>query len=195
MTGQIPDEVRYDGCGYALTAFDGGDLFDPAAHGVQPGPLSTACWRGFICTYSIEQGALILDRVEIGRSREQREVPTLFGIHARTAGAKAFHPGALVFQQLAAPVDFSGRLLIAAGSAKVGYLNMGFRPAWLYHRVYELVFQQGRLTSAHDRSAELAGVRRLLGSNGVKPRSDEPTGAWIERAFSLTFDYSWPSNG
>ena len=195
MTGQIPDEVRYEGCRYALTAVDGGDLFDPAAHGVQAGPLSTACWRGFICTYSVEDGRLILERVEIGQSPEQREVPTLFGIQARTATAGAFHPGALVYRQLAAPVDFPGRLLIAAGPAEVGYLNMGFRPAWLYHRVYELVFHQGRLTSAHDRSAELAEVRRLLGSDGVKPRSDEPTGAWIERAFSLTFDFSWPSNG
>jgi hypothetical protein len=43
MTTQISDEVQYLQTSYAVTAVDGVGLFDPAGHGLTPGPLSTAC--------------------------------------------------------------------------------------------------------------------------------------------------------
>ena len=49
MTGQFPDELRYRGRLYAITAVDGRGLFDAREHGLEPGMLSTACWRGVWC--------------------------------------------------------------------------------------------------------------------------------------------------
>lgn len=89
-------------------------------------------------------------------------------------------------------MPFTGRLLLGAGYVYVGYLNMGFAPAWLFKRVHEVSFEAGRLTGAHDRSAALAEVRRRLGESGLRPADGQPTRDWIERTFSLTFDYSWP---
>ena len=132
MSGQIPDEVRYQGCRHAVTAVEGAGLFDPADHGMRPGPLSTACWRGFHCCYLIQRDQLVLESVEMGRPENMAIAAELFGIAASVASADAVHSGALVYRQLASPVTFTGRLLLGADPVQLGYLNMGFRPAWLY---------------------------------------------------------------
>jgi hypothetical protein len=180
---------------YVITAVDGMGLFNPTDQGITPGPLSTACWRGYICTYLIRRNRLILEAVEIGRPEDQAPPPELFRVKPSTAGADALHSGALRFRDLAAPVAFSGRLLLGADPADLGYLNMGFRPAWLYERVQEVAFDAGVLTAAHDRSVALAEVRHRLGADGLGPAAGEATGDWITRALSLSFSYSWPSLG
>jgi hypothetical protein len=89
-------------------------------------------------------------------------------------------------------MPFTGRLLVGDSELGGGYVNMGFTPAWRYETVYELVLDAGRLSAAHDRSAQLAAVADRLGSDGLRPREDEPRSEWIGRTFSLTFAYSWP---
>lgn len=71
-------------------------------------------------------------------------------------------------------MPFTGRLRLGAGYVHVGHLNMGFRPAWLFERVYEVAFETGRQTRAHDRSATLAAVRHRLGPAGLRPAPGEP---------------------
>ncbi len=191
MTGQIPDEVRYWKRRFAIAAVDGTGLFDPAVHGVRPTWLSTGCWRGYICSYTVMQSRLLLRGLELGRP-EDGSTPVLFGVEPEVAGEDAWHPGALLYQDLAAPVDFTGRLLLGAGPVHIGYLNMGFRPAWLFERVHELAVDHGRITATHDRSAEAAARRAQIGPAGLKPTNSESSEDWIKRTFSLTFSYSWP---
>jgi len=193
VTGQIPDEVRYRGERYAITAVEGMGLFDPADHGVTPGPLGTGCWRGFQCRYRIRQGRLLLYDVHIGRPEDGDTPRPLFGVRAVHAGRYFLFSDGLVYRFLKAPVPFSGRLLLCAGYMHVGYLHMGFNPAWLYSRVHEISFEAGRVTSRHDRSAALAAARDRLGQDGLRPAPGEPGRDWIDRTFSLSFDYSWPS--
>jgi hypothetical protein len=65
MTGQIPDTVKLDGTTYSITAVDGEGLFKPDEHGLQPHFMSTACWRGIVCSYVVQDDLLLLDRLEI----------------------------------------------------------------------------------------------------------------------------------
>lgn len=192
MTSQIADEVRYRGRWSAITAVDGSGLFDPTAHAIHPGPLSSGCWRGFRASYVVRHGRLILHAVEVGRP-DTGGARRLFGVKPHSVGAGSLHPQALLYRRLDAPVLFSGRLLIGAGETHVEYLNMGFRPAWLYRRVHELVFRGGRLTAVHNRSTELATVRNRLGRRGLDRPAGMATEEWVARTFSLTFDYSWPA--
>jgi hypothetical protein len=90
------------------------------------------------------------------------------------------------------PVPFTGRLLLGAEYVPVGYLHMGFLPAWLYADIVEVVFDTGRFVACHDRSAELAEVRARLGADGLRPSPGEDTAAWVDRTFSRSFSYSWP---
>jgi hypothetical protein len=192
MTRQFPDEVRYQDRQYAITAVDGTGLFDPGTHGIQPGPLSTACYRGFVSSYLIEDDRLVLDALELGRDEDPPVLHELFGVTPRLADETAIHRTAICYERLAAPVEFTGRLLLGAEYLHLGYLNMGFLPAWLYEWVQELTFDGGQLTAAYDRSAEVSAVRRRIGEEGLRPPEGMPVREWIEQTFSLTFDYSWP---
>ncbi len=188
MTTQIPDEVWFQNAWYAIAAIEGTALFDPAEHGVRPGPKSTACWRGFQCWYRIYEGALLLDKVEMGRPEGRVPMRKLFGAKALRGPDTT-----VLYRGLAAPMSFTGRLLIGDGHQGSGYLNMGFTPAWRYETVYEIVFDSGRMSAAYDRSAELAAVAERLGTHGLRPRENEPTLDWIRRTSSLSFAYSWPA--
>jgi len=190
MTAQFADEIRYRGRLYAITAIDGHGLFDAAEHGLEPGMLSTACWRGIWCRYALRHGRLALTTVQLGRSTTPAK--RLFGVKPQVSPARDMHPGAWHYRRLDAPIPFTGRLLIGAGYVDVGRIAMGFMPAWLYQRVHELHFAKGRLTSTHNRSTQLARIRHHLGADGLRPRTDETRRAWVHRTFSLDFTYSWP---
>jgi hypothetical protein len=100
-----------------------------------------------------------------------------------------------VYTGLATPIEFTGRLLVGRDDVNLGYLNMGFSPAWLYEVVYDLAFDQGRLVAAHDLSAEMVEVRDRLGTDGLRRRDGQTTEQWISATFSLSYEYSWPYVG
>jgi len=187
MTLQFSDVVRHDGEAYSITAVDGGGLFDPDA----------ACWRGYICTYEITGGQLLLRELEIGRADPSGE-PLLFGVapmRSRRQAGPAVHDDALFYTGLATPIEFTGRLLVGREVVDLGYLNMGFWPAWLFEVVRELVFDRGRLLAAHDRSGPMAAIRDRLGRAGLGRQDGQTIEEWVSATFSLSYDYSWPSTG
>jgi hypothetical protein len=194
VTAQLADEVRYRGRWYAVAAVDGAGLFDPVEHGLVPGPLSTACWRGYRCWYSVRRARLGLHAVEVGQSERSApgRSPRLCGVAPWVVDRREVHGGAWCYRGLRAPVRFTGRLLLGHGFVYVGRLNMGFLPAWLYRTVHEVRFAEGRLVRVRNRSLELAVVRERLGSAGLRPADGDERADWIARSFSLDFDYSWP---
>ncbi|GAA1513437.1 hypothetical protein GCM10009827_030010 [Dactylosporangium maewongense] len=195
MTGQLPDEVLHDGEWHAVTAVDGAGLFDPAGHGIEVTAMSTACWRGFVCRYRVDAGRLLLQDAELGAPATAPPVP-LFGVLPGHSAYPKGLRGRWSYSDVDAPVAFTGRLLVGAGIAGIGFLHMGFRPAYGYERVAELRFDGGVRTAAHDRSAELAEVRRRLSEACSRPgpAPGETSGDWIDRTFSLSFEYSWPAD-
>jgi hypothetical protein len=171
MTAQIPDEVVWQGEEYALTGIDGGPLFDPAEHGLELRMISTACWRGHVCTYGVVSDRLELTSLTVGMDDPPAE---LLG-----APLVPSDYGEIRYQPLRLPIPFTGGLLIGAGFIHRLYVHMGFHPAWKYERVHELVFDAGRLTAHHDRSAAMAQVR-----------ADDPElepGDWIRSTFDRTY--------
>src|SRR5688572_6490969 len=65
MTAQIHDHVEYAGVPYSLSAVHGEPLFDPAAHGLRPVMMHTACYRGFYVMYAVTNGELVLRELAI----------------------------------------------------------------------------------------------------------------------------------
>jgi len=193
MTGQIPDEVTYRRRRYEITAVDGKGLFDPEAHGLEIVPVSTALWRGHLCRYTVHRQQLTLAYLEIGDSA-RNAAAVIDGVAPRRADDRSAWEKDLAFD-LALPVAFTGRLLLGRDYVHIGWLHMGFTPAWLFADVQELVFTEGRLTSAYDRSAELAAVRDRLGPAGLRPAPGRASSEWIHDSFSLSFAYSWPGEG
>jgi hypothetical protein len=199
MTGQIPDTINLGGTTYSITAVDGEGLFKPDEHGLQPRVLSTACWRGFVCSYAVQDDRLLLDTLEIGLEPDHPRV-SLHGKTPRMAGRRQHHPGAAIYRRLAMPISFTGRLLLADELDL--YTHMGFQPAWHYEKVVELVVADGRVVRQADRSAQAATLRRRLRDDMTEldhPRrlldpqpSEGELEGWVADTFSLGYPYSWP---
>lgn len=183
MTSQMADQVFFEGEQYVVTAVDGTGLFDPREHGLEPRTLHTACYRGSVCHYAVVDRRLVLRELELGSAEEP---PQIDGVQAK----RDDEFGSWRYQGLAAPVAFTGRVLIGSGDLDDRpYLNMGFWPAWMFAEVRELAFRAGELVTADDCSAAIAAIRPdMIG----RPAEGESTEDWIHRTFSLTYDYSWP---
>lgn len=181
VTSQTPDEVCLEDRWFAVTAVDGTGLFDPGAHGLEPAAFSTGCYRGHVCRYAVVEKRLVLRDLEVG---SEKEPPELDGVRPR------FDDYLWRYEGLAIPVAFTGRLLVGDGDPPDRpYVNMGYWAAWMYEDVRELTLRAGELVAATDCSAALAGIRATI---AVGPAAGEETGDWIDRTFSLAYDYSWP---
>jgi hypothetical protein len=149
MTAQIPDSVMTPEGRYALVGIGGSGLFDPSEHGLRLGMISTACWRGYLCEYTVEDDELFLTALELSAADPPEE---LFGAEVRLGETAAYWP-------IRVRQPFTGGLLLGAGFIDALYVHMGHQPAWKYTTVLELTFDDGRLVVVHDRS-ELMAQRR-----------------------------------
>ncbi|MBA9002754.1 hypothetical protein [Thermomonospora cellulosilytica] len=152
MTGQIPDEVTYQGKSYALAGANGTGLFDPTALGLRVRPISTACWRGYLAEYAIVDGALKLTGLRLGLDDERPEV---FGVLPDepedpeevhdllpdgSAGSADYVDPNPKYSGLDVPVPFTGGLLIGRDFDSGFYVHMGFQAGWKYADLHELIF-------------------------------------------------------
>jgi hypothetical protein len=112
MTAQIPDFVWFEGHRYRLAGVSGHGLFDPQDVGLRPTATSTANWRGFHCTYGVEDSRLVLDTVYIGLA----EPTELFGRQPERGGITEFAPNSWAFKDLGHPIRFTGGLLLGDGA-------------------------------------------------------------------------------
>ena len=188
MTAQFSDQVRYRGKGYSLAGRNGPGLFDPTAHGLEPVGTCSACWRGYVCAYAVQDRKLLLDALAVCLDGPARP---LFGVAPKPdkRGIRLFDA---VYEGLAHPLPYSGGLLIAADFIEELYVHMGFHPAWKYREVHELVFRDGELVQEADRSEQIAEFRRELGDRPLEPARDArqtDIRRWIEQCFSQ--DYTW----
>ncbi len=152
MTGQIHDKVCYTTTEYNLVGQNGAGLFEPSVYQLFPQMLHTACWRGYICSYAVEQLDLLLTGLTIRTLDGQ--YPPLSGISPIEAGY-----GAMRYLGLHLPLAFHGNLLLGAEFIHEKYVHMGFQAPQAYRQVVELTFLAGKLVSAQDRSAEFAKLR------------------------------------
>lgn len=205
MTAQISDTFLYNGEQRVLAGINGSGLFDPADHGITVQAISTACWRGYFCTYHIEDGQLRLSSVNLGLKEEavaaggiklfgkaparyDEEYTTFINGQTERKIGKSWD---FRIDGLQASVHFTGGLLLGKDFIREMYVHMGFHPAYKFREVHEVILDQGKVTAVFDRSAQMAQLREHLLVKAGPPK-DSPTKAelqaWIERAFSLKYE-------
>lgn len=160
VTAQVSDSVCYQGKWYALAARRGGPLFHPSQYDLRHydmrvSKITTACWRGYVCSYEVDDDRLELVSVDLGLSDPPIE---LFG-----APVSQGPFGSARYEPIRVPQPFDGGLLIASELLPDLYAHMGFHPAWKYKHVFELIFDDGHLTEARDRSLDAAARRAAEG--------------------------------
>jgi hypothetical protein len=157
VTAQVSDSVCYQGEWYALAGVQfrrGGPLFDPSHYGLRVTKITTACWRGYVCRYEVNDGRLELVSVDLGLDNPPAE---LFGalVSKGPFGSARYEP-------IRVPQPFDGAMLIASELLPDLYVHMGYHPAWKYNHVFALNFVSGHLNNAHDHSLDAAARRAAV---------------------------------
>ncbi len=175
MTGQINDSLIFQGRDFSIAAVDGGELFKPHQYGITPGFGTTACYRGYFCSYEVVENALQLkqlivsiysqplDRIRIKYGKKQ--IPVLLGITPSikpNSISQIVSSHCAIYDEIYAPIKFTGNLLVATDFIRNLYVHLGFQAAYKYREVYELVFDKGFLTQSINRSQEMAEIREKI---------------------------------
>ena len=199
VTAQVADNVELDGQKYDLAGVRGGPLFDPAAHRIKPGAMSTACWRGYICWYAVMDSSLRLERLVIGdgsriAGHKVSSSTTLLGSAFAPSSSWTGHGWEVAGLDTLIPI--TGSLLLGQGFIQSTYVHMGFHPAWKFETVIELSFEHGAVTATRDRSGEAAAFRQRLASGAAADPDGHRGGiSWVRRTSSLDYSRSLPGIG
>ena len=194
MTAQINDTVFHRKIRFSLAGISGRGLVEPTTFGFEPVAMSTACWRGYVANYTVEDDQLFLTSLEVGLPTKEALLakagrgPVLFGTSAQPGKWFGF-----LYEGFKQPVPFTGGLLLAEGFIRDLYVHMGFHPAWKYERVREVLCEEGHVLEDHDRCKEMAEVRRKAVENmgGTKERDRQRTreeiSTWVAGCFSREY--------
>lgn len=187
MTAQFSDNVKYRGSTYAIAGKNGYGLFYPDEHGLKTHGGCTACYRGYVCTYAIHEGRLLLDSLFAFLSGD---APKLFGRSPMPQKERSLFD--VIYDRLRHPVPYTGGLLLGDGFIEELYVHMGFHPAWKFREVHEVIFEDGVVVTETDRSEAMAGFREEISHRPLEPDLDtdrEDISKWIAKCFSQ--EYRW----
>jgi hypothetical protein len=196
-TAQIADTVTYEGTTHSLIGVSGEGLFDPSAHGLGPASVTTACWRGYVCQYGIQESMILLTGLSICL-REEAQYPEIGG---RKPSFSDDFLGGAVYEYLDIPMGFSGGLLLGRDFIQELYVHMGFQKPHAYREVKEVLFSDGRVLGVRDHSGRMQQLREDIRSDAKKrkasgmpetqgPPSRDAIAELVEHAFDLDYR-SW----
>lgn len=198
MTTQISDGVIYGGRKFVLCGCNGPELFDPAQYDLVPAAPSTACYRGWMADFSVNEILVLKDLFVF----HDAGMPVL---NRRPNGPlinsiAPIEPNSwcgfnCLYQDVNLSSSFTGGLLIADGFIKQSGVGMGFHKFWKFETVLELIFENGYLRNVADRSQVAQTIRQnhlvtdILGHKNVN--DDQAVAKWIEQSFSLNYNLAF----
>jgi hypothetical protein len=195
MTAQIHDSFIFKDQEYSIVGVNGQGLFDPVQYGLNPLGLCSACWRGYLCQYSLKENLLHLNwlRINIGSSNSNnsdvKEWPVINGVHP-TKPPEDYPIFDSIYQNLNLPIKFSGGILLGNGFISELYVHMGFHPAWKFQTVHELIFKKGTVQEIREVSQRVAEIRKKMLTNSpaweVNADSHQLE-EWIRSTFQLDY--------
>ncbi|MCB9895305.1 MAG: hypothetical protein H6839_12710 [Planctomycetes bacterium] len=192
MTAQAPDRVLYLNKNFVLAGISEDELWSPEARFTDREALCTGCYRGYIATYRVHDDALELHELKLSHGQSSmRKPPPLGGREPTPFDQEPFGFFNWTYTDIGMRLDYSGGLLLADGFIQKLYVHMGFHPAWKYKHVHELVFDNGRLVDAFDRSRQMVEIRKEFKNKPLKPSREldsETIRSWIEGTFSRKYE-------
>ena len=195
MTAQISDTIIYKDRLFSIAGVNGTGLFNPADYGIEPVITSTACYRGFCCTYTVVDKFLQLNKVDLGLDlknslliKHGRGGLKLFGQTSEdTISACGLHR----YSSLNELIDFTGGLLTGTDFIRELSTNMGRASPYKFKRVIELIFESGQLIKSVDRSQQMSELRNFIDFKMFKTLSSEgkeKVEEWIREGLILDYN-------
>lgn len=175
MTAQRGDIYKHNGKEYTLIALSSSLPFDPKNYALEPHTRSTACYRGYWCTYAIEDEILHLEELYIfnrdgnyptlnGVDISEEEYTEALVIRNRVKRTELIpkYAGHRVYKNINLPVSYTGKMLLGKDFIRDYYIHLGFQRYWAYKHLIELVFEDGILVETNDYSDVAKQQRELL---------------------------------
>jgi hypothetical protein len=195
MTAQLSDLFVYQDRKYDLAGISEGEIFTPESLGLHPIGHCTNCYRGYQAVFAVQDSRLVLKTLLASlyaadpNQYEPLVGPAINGV--QPVPDKKDGQFNNVYKDICHPIPYSGGVLIARSFINELYEHMGFHPPWKYRTVWELLFEDGLLTKAADRSKLMAEARqRFLEKTPEESVNGDQVGAlyaWIEQSFDRTY--------
>lgn len=194
MTAQISDTIIYQNEAFCSVGINGEGLFNPINYGVKPFIFSTACYRGFYCTYIVVEDCLRLDKVYLGLNYKNSLL-----IKYGRGGQKLFGQlphdsintfGLHQYNGLNTFIKFTGGFLIGSDYIRELSSNMGYPAPYRFKKVTELIFQSGKLIKDIDRSKQMSELKNFIDFDRFKLLSDagrEKVQLWVKEGLMLDY--------
>lgn len=158
MSIQMLHAILYEADEYLLLYSEPGHVFHPKQFGITTEKLSSACLRGFDCTFEIKDGGLFLASLEV-RAKDGlypliNDTPPAF-----PGGVVEGHSWSAIYTDIGR-LSYSGTLRFGRDQDRTYHVSMLFGySVWMFCRVHEVVIVDGHVRSVTDISAEMAKVR------------------------------------
>jgi hypothetical protein len=195
MTAQIHDSFLFNDKEYSIVGVNGDGLFDPFDFQLRPLGLCSACWRGYLCQYTLKDNKILIKwlRINLEHSDQNQSEFNQWPVINGVSPGKPHEDYPMfdtVYQNLDLPIAFSGGILLAEGFISELYVHMGFHPAWKFRTVYELLFKNGIVQEIRDVSQRVAEIREMLQHKSLEwdgKGGREKLEEWIKSTFRLDY--------
>lgn len=147
MTMQVPDPFIWEKKKYTFIGADNVyELFDPGKFGFDPEEISTACWKGFVVYFIVnEKNELILNRLDI-RDRNDNYPP----VNGVEGCEEKF--GYYSYKNINLPLNHYSGTIIIANDVKDRFIGSAFLGPYSYNETYELEIKNGKVVKYKDTS-------------------------------------------
>ena len=150
MTMQAPDPFIWNNEKWTFLGADNVyTLFDPKEYGLYPEMISTACYKGFIVTFRLDDSQLVLDELCVYCG--DNPYPAINGIEA-VADTFGMH----LYKNISLKLSYSGVITIGKNMGK-RFIGRAFIGPHAYEKTYELKFKNGELIDKKDTSGTYSG--------------------------------------
>ena len=170
--------------------------------------MSSACWDGHFSLYEVKDKQLLLRYAVVQLDGDDKKAavrgsgPVVYGEHPQKYSSSQrchddwlnahYHhlsQSGVFFYNPHKPIDFTGGLLLGYGIVDEDWEIFCYHPAWNFEEVFELIFENGRLRAAIDRSAYFEKRREYILSTPpdapAKPTLDELWNEIFERDYYI----------
>jgi hypothetical protein len=194
MSGQVNDKFEYENDVYSISAIEfPNNFFTIESFRLKPIWENTACWRGYVATFTIKNNKLILNKLSTNNgNRKNDKVISLNGKFPSVIKPRNLVDGYKDFRKYEyINVDYilkyTGSIIITNKFIWDQYIHTGFQSPGGYNNVIQITFDNGEFVEVNDLlkiATSICDNKIKLALNNTKRKN---LMQWIDDYFYISF--------